>query len=98
MEVKTCTYDLRIVEHHKCTFWQVLRKVEEMVVGDVTMIKDKQFRVVTWCDGELRYALIRQLIVVVTYTDLFCIHFKSFFCRDLLYVCPIQLRWRTYIK
>ena len=42
MEVQACTDDLSVVEHHEGALGQVLRKVVEMVVNEVSIVIDQQ--------------------------------------------------------
>ena len=78
MEMQTCLYHLRIVEHHEGFRRQILGKVVEHILPYYTFIIYKELRVVTLRHRKLSDAVVFQLVVIITDMYLFCIHFLYF--------------------
>ena len=73
-EVEAGLNDLCVVEHHERARWQIVGQVAEPVVADLSLAVDQQLRLVALLQWELCDALVGQLVVVVTDSDMTCIH------------------------
>ena len=66
--------DARIVEDHQTAFGQQRRQGAELSLANLSTFIDKQFAAVSLGQGELRYAVFRQSVVVVAYLNVLRVH------------------------
>lgn len=81
-EVQTCLNDFRVVENHKGTGLQVVRKGGEMCFTDLPVLIHQQLGLVADRQRKFSNAFIRQRIVVVANLYMFCFfHVVYFFAK-----------------
>ena len=73
-EVHTCLNDARIVENHQGMGRQMLRDIVEDILAYLAMPIEQKLAMISLGYGKLGYPIIGQRIVVVTDSDMSCIH------------------------
>ena len=102
-EMKSCLYNFRIVEYHQRTARDVLREIIEHILPYRSLVVDKQFAVISFGQRELCDAIVGQIVIVILYSDILCIHYLSFNqtkmahieTTTIVYIMMLKTRWMS---
>lgn len=74
VEVKSGLYHTCVVGHHEHTRMEMSGQIVEHVLTHLSFVVDEQLAVVARNHGKLCYPLIGEIVVVIAYLYMFCIH------------------------